>query len=235
MEYIASPSVTTPRRIVALTLSAAALALPLAATAAPAHAAEPKCVVNGFTPKTVVLGLSPKAVTVKPSVSGCELEAWAVEGDSFVTFDDHQKWVFEAFDNRETAAQDVVVHAVNPDYAETVKVFEDAFRLKRNTIWDKVDATPEPVRKGAKVTVKARLRVADWTNDEYDGYTSRTVDLQTRTPNGSYTTLKSVKTGSGGNVSTTVTATADACYRFLYGGNSIAGGSTSTGDCIDVR
>jgi hypothetical protein len=42
-------------------------------------------------------------------------------------------------------------------------------RLKRNTIWDKVNATPEPVRKGSKITVKARLRVADWTNDEYDG------------------------------------------------------------------
>lgn len=213
----------------------AALALPLAAVAAPAHAAEPKCVVNGFSPRTVVLGLSPKAVTVKPSVSGCDLEAWAVLGESFGTFDDQEKSVFEAFDNRETAAQDVVVHALNPDYAETVKVFKDAFRLKRNTIWDKVNASPEPVRKGSKITVKARLRVADWTHDEYDGYTSRTVDLQARTSNGSYKTVKSVRTGSGGNVSTTVTATADACYRFLYGGNSIAGGSTSTGDCIDVR
>lgn len=191
--------------------------------------------INGFTPKTVVLGLSPKAVTVKPSVSGCDLEAWAVLGDSFVTVNDQQKWVFEAFDNRETAAQDVVVHALNPDYAETVKVFNDAFRLKRNTIWDKVDASPEPVRKGAKITVKARLRVADWTNDEYDGYTSRTVDLQSRTPNGTYKTVKSVKTGSGGNVSTTVTANADTCYRFRYPGNSTTGSSTSSGDCIDVR
>ena len=158
--------------------------------------------------------------------------------NSFNTYNDNHKELFSPpYPNSEAGkAQDVVAEAYNEDFDITNRIFNDSFRIKRNTTWDKVNASPEPVRKGLKITIKARLRVADWTNDEYDGFTNRTIDLQSRSASGgAYTRVKSVTSGSGGYVTTSVTASSDRCFRFYYGGNSYAGGGASTGDCVDVR
>ena len=209
----------------------------LAVTAQPAAAADVPCVINGFTPVDVVVGLAPKVATFAPKVTGCTtLEDWTLEGETFSLFKGLDQQVFDPFDNAEVKAQDVVVTAANTDFEEvTTRTFPDAFRLKRASTWDQMNATPEPVTKGKTISVKARLRIADWTNDRYVSYTNRIVDLQFRTATGKYTKVKSIKTGSTGYASASVTATSDGCFRLVWGGNSAAGRATGPGDCVDVR
>ncbi len=51
-------------------------------------------------------------------------------------------------------------------------------------------------------------------------------------------TFKSVKkatTSSTGGLKTTVTASTDGSYRWVYYGNSTTGAATSAGDYVDVR
>jgi hypothetical protein len=208
----------------------------LAVTAQPA-AADVPCVINGFTPTDVIVGLAPKVATFAPKVTGCStLEDWTLAGDTFTLFKGLDQQVFDPFDNSEVKAQDVVVTAANTEFQNvTNKVFPDAFRLKRASTWDQMNASPEPVTKGRPISIKARLRIADWTNDRYVDYANRTVDLQFRTLTGKYTRVKSITTGSTGYATTSVTATSDGCFRLVWGGNSAAGRATGPGDCVDVR
>ncbi|MGW1544498.1 hypothetical protein ACWCPM_30465 [Streptomyces sp. NPDC002309] len=108
-------------------------------------------------------------------------------------------------------------------------------RLKR---WAKVtvNAAPEPVTKGKPITVTGKLTRANWTTKKYDGYGGRPVSLQFR-PKGSaaFRTVKTVTTSSTGGLKTTVTASADGSYRWLYGGNSTTGVATAAADYVDVR
>ncbi|MFE1289801.1 hypothetical protein [Streptomyces sp. NPDC058751] len=99
-----------------------------------------------------------------------------------------------------------------------------------------VNASPEPVKKGKTVTVTGRLTRANWETGTYTGYEGRAVQLQFRKKNSNtYTTLKTVTTGSGGALKTTTKATADGYFRFLFTGSSTTGPATATGDFVDVR
>ena len=183
-----------------------------------------------------MIGLSPVKATIRPSISGCTVGGWDLAADSFYTYDANPEEVFyPPFDNKQVAPQDVVASVDNEDYETTNRIFNDGFRFKRATTWDKVNASPEPVRKGGRITVQARLRIADWTNDRYVGLVKKNVVLEQRSPNGSYTTVKTVKTASGGYVKTYVTAGTEKCFRFRYAGASYAGSKNSSGDCVDVK
>ena len=168
-------------------------------------------------------------------VENCSLEGWSIEGDSFFVYDDNPEEVLQPYWNAETKPQDVIVEAYNEDYESTSRVFADAFTVKRRTTFDRFNASPEPVSKGSKITVKGRLRIADWTDERYEGFTKRPIKVQYRTRTGSYSTIKTVYSGSGGYVSTTVTARADGYWRITYGGNSYAGSAKTAGDFVDVR
>ncbi|CAM5701498.1 hypothetical protein STENM327S_00514 [Streptomyces tendae] len=50
-----------------------------------------------------------------------------------------------------------------------------------------------------------------------------------------YTVLKTVKSNSAGNLSTTVKAGADGYYRYVFAGNSASGAITSVSDFVDVK
>ncbi len=50
-----------------------------------------------------------------------------------------------------------------------------------------------------------------------------------------YTTLKTVKTNSKGDLRTTVKASVDGYYRYVYAGNSISAAVTSAADFVDVK
>ncbi|MEV5874191.1 hypothetical protein AB0L75_08165 [Streptomyces sp. NPDC052101] len=99
-----------------------------------------------------------------------------------------------------------------------------------------VDAAPEPVKKGATVTVTGKLARADWEDHKYHGYTGRPVKLQFR-PKGSstYTTLKTITSDSAGNLRTTVKATVDGYYRYSFAGTSTTPAVNATGDFVDVQ
>ncbi|MGH3731402.1 MAG: hypothetical protein ACRDTU_22060, partial [Micromonosporaceae bacterium] len=95
--------------------------------------------------------------------------------------------------------------------------------------------TPEPVSKGGTVTTSGALTRANWETRNYTGYTSQSVALQFRTTTGSYSTVKSVTSGTGGAVKTTASTTVDGCWRWNFAGTTTTPAVVATGDCVDVR
>ncbi|WP_086747753.1 hypothetical protein [Streptomyces scabiei] len=99
-----------------------------------------------------------------------------------------------------------------------------------------VNAAPEPVTKDAKLTVTGKLARADWSTHKNAGYSGRAVKLQFRKKGTStYSTVKTVTSGSGGALKTTVKATADGYWRWNFAGNSTTSTAKATGDYVDVR
>lgn len=99
-----------------------------------------------------------------------------------------------------------------------------------------VDASPEPVAKGARITVTGKLARANWDTYRYAGYVGQAVKLQFR-PKGSstYTTVASVNTSSTGTLRTTVKAVKDGYWRWNFPGTTTTGPAKAAGDYVDVR
>jgi hypothetical protein len=231
------------------------LAAPLAA-AAPAAAATctaPELVNASITPGTVVLGTAePKGleVTVNVRKHGCKVSA--VDTDLFTATDYvdtlslHEAGTKNGVTTYETAVR------VNPggfanDEAGTMRtevyvsygstnVHDEgpSFRLLRAARLT-TDAAPEPVVQGRTVTVTGTLSRANWQTLRYGGYTGRDVALQFKPTGGTYAAVKTVRSGKGGKLSTTVKARKDGCYRFVFRGSSTTAAVTSGADCLDVR
>ncbi|GGS04427.1 hypothetical protein GCM10010252_48790 [Streptomyces aureoverticillatus] len=99
-----------------------------------------------------------------------------------------------------------------------------------------VNASPEPVKKGKTITVSGALTRANWDTKKYAGYTQQPVKLQFKKKGAaSYTTVKTVKSDSRGNLKTTVKASVDGTFRYVFAGTSTTPAVTSAGDAIDVR
>ncbi|MFF1293361.1 MULTISPECIES: hypothetical protein [unclassified Streptomyces] len=99
-----------------------------------------------------------------------------------------------------------------------------------------VNASPEPVRKGKTITVTGKLSRANWETNKYAGYATQPVKLQFRKKGSTtYTTLKTIKTTSTGNLSSTVTASTDGYYRYSFAGTTTTPSVSATGDYIDVQ
>ncbi|WP_330289044.1 hypothetical protein [Streptomyces sp. NBC_00576] len=99
-----------------------------------------------------------------------------------------------------------------------------------------VNASPEPVKKGKTITVTGRLARANWDGANYTGYGNQPVKLQFR-KNGTstYTTVKTIKTVANGDLKTTVTATADGFFRYLFAGTTTTAAVTAAPDFVDVK
>ena len=217
----------------------ATIGLTLAGVAgAPAAMADTPCTITNFSPRSVVVGLTPIVKTFKVSTTGCSLRSWNVRtsGFDFYVYTASPQETFNPYWNSEAGAKDVIVSASNVDYATREKVFPDGFSLLRRTTWQSgsFNASPEPVKKGAPVSITGRLLVVDWDNDKYIPYAGRSISVQFRTPTGSYTTVKKATTDKNGWVRTTVPATATGVWRVSYGGNTIAGASLTVGDAVTV-
>lgn len=99
-----------------------------------------------------------------------------------------------------------------------------------------VNASPEPVKKGKTVTVTGSLTRANWETGKYAGYGSQSVKLQFRKKGSStYTTLKTIKSGSTGTLKTTTKATVDGYYRYSFAGTSTTPAVNATADYVDVK
>ncbi|WP_327717792.1 hypothetical protein OG381_22005 [Streptomyces sp. NBC_00490] len=99
-----------------------------------------------------------------------------------------------------------------------------------------VNASPEPVKKGKTITVTGKLSRANWDTDKYAGYSGQSVKLQFRKKSSStYTTVKTIKTNSTGNLSTTVKASADGYFRYSFAGTTTTPAVSATGDFVDVK
>ncbi|MFI7499226.1 hypothetical protein ACIBVL_12065 [Streptomyces sp. NPDC049687] len=113
--------------------------------------------------------------------------------------------------------------------AKSVSVVRDA-TLTAN-------ATPEPVTKGKTLTVTGKLARADWeTLGGYHGYSGMKVQLQFRKKTATaYTLVKTVTADSYGTLKTTVKASVDGYWRYVFTGSSSTSAATSAGDYVDVR
>ncbi|MFH8794906.1 calcium-binding protein [Streptomyces sp. NPDC017941] len=99
-----------------------------------------------------------------------------------------------------------------------------------------VNASPEPVKKGRTITVAGALTRANWDTKKYAGYTKQSVKLQFKKKGAAaYTTVKTVKSDSKGNLRTTVKASVDGTFRYVFAGTSTTPAVTSAGDAVDVR
>jgi hypothetical protein len=99
-----------------------------------------------------------------------------------------------------------------------------------------VNASPEPVRKGRTITVTGKLSRANWEDFKYHGYTGQPVKLQFRKKGSTtYTTLKTIKTNSTGELKTTVTASTDGYFRYSFAGTSTTPAVNAAGDFVDVQ
>ncbi|MEY2242969.1 hypothetical protein AB8A21_08485 [Streptomyces sp. BF23-18] len=99
-----------------------------------------------------------------------------------------------------------------------------------------VNATPEPVKKGATLTVKGALTRADWATGKYAGYKGQPAALQFKAKGATaYKTVKTVTSGTAGALSTTVKASADGTYRYTFAGTATTGTATAAGDYVDVK
>ncbi|KUJ64207.1 calcium-binding protein [Streptomyces albus subsp. albus] len=113
------------------------------------------------------------------------------------------------------------------DTAATVKVR----RYAKMT----VNASPEPVKRGKSLTVTGELTRASWETYRYAGYSGQKVKLQFRKKGTTaYTTVKTVTTGSGGALKTTVKAATDGHWRWSFAGTSTTHSITTTADYVDV-
>ncbi|MDX3750892.1 hypothetical protein [Streptomyces sp. AK08-02] len=99
-----------------------------------------------------------------------------------------------------------------------------------------VDAAPEPIVKGKTITVTGKLTRANWDGPNYTGYATQPVQLQFR-KNGTstYTVVKTIKTATTGALKTTVKATADGFFRYVFAGTATTVGSSAAADFVDVK
>lgn len=106
------------------------------------------------------------------------------------------------------------------------------FKVKRAATLN-TQATPEPVAKGGKLTIKGKLARANWKDLEYHGYTGQDVKLQfKKAGSSSYSTVRTVQTNSTGNLSTTVTASEPGTWRWYFPGTSTTMRVVATGDSV---
>ncbi|MFD7695446.1 hypothetical protein [Streptomyces sp. NPDC059805] len=109
------------------------------------------------------------------------------------------------------------------------------FKMKRASKLT-TDAAPEPVAKGASLTITGKLSRANWEDLKYRGYTGQTVKLQYRKAGTAhYSTVKTVKTDSSGKLSTKVTATSAGSWRWFFPGTTTTARVVSPGDAVQLK
>lgn len=109
------------------------------------------------------------------------------------------------------------------------------FKLKRAATLKVSAMRPSPFGTSKQVKVTGTLARADWEALKYRGYGGQSVKLQFRkTGAASYTTVKTVKTNSAGQVGTTVTAPGSGSWRWFYPGTSTTAQVASAGDTVTL-
>ena len=215
--------------------------------AAPAHASD-YCdyedstfpTVTGYSPSTVVVGVTPALVTFHVQAHDtCGIDDWSVSGANMFAYKQDPTDRIYGFSNSDAGTSYADVEVNDPAYNTTTKRFSFHL-LRRATFKSSANATPEPIRKGAYLTVRGTLSRADWDQDRYRGYGSQRVQVQfSARGSGRWTTIKTVTAAKSGLASTRVKVTGrtakDGSYRLHYAGNGVTGSATSNADYVDVR
>ena len=243
-------------RPLALLASVCLLAAPLGVLASPAQAAEctsPHVVLTEADPNPVVIGTTAtKSLDLFADIqtNGCTVNG--VTGKVVTPTGGSATFPLEQYHTDATTSYYGNRLLIDPQQ-DLLNADAGTWKATVTTAWDgaaiitstpvkvlrasrlTTNASPEPVRKGATITITGALTRANWETGRYAGYTARDVQLQFRTPSGSYAKVKTVTTGSGGALRTTVTAAADGCFRYVFPGSTTTVKVTSVGDCLDVN
>ncbi len=106
--------------------------------------------------------------------------------------------------------------------------------LKRAARWSGVNATPEPIRSGALVTITGTLERASWEDGKYHGFASTVAALQFKSTTGTAYKTYATTTGSNGVLVGHIHQKVSGCWRYTYSGSSTTNASTSGADCVTV-
>lgn len=197
--------------------------------------------IHSYTPSTVTLGPQSKLVTFGVQAEDeCGIEGWDIYGPHVWAWDTDPTDRIYSWSNADAGTSHVDVEVRDPNYNTTTKRF--AFRLKRATYVSGFNVTPEPVKKGKYVTVKATLKRADWDQGKYVSYGAKSQKVQIQFKAKGSPTYKSIRTVTLGKKSAIKTkikvagsVAKDGTYRLSYAGNGTTGASVSVGDYVDVR
>lgn len=237
-----------PALIAAITLVAAGLSIgqPTTASAAECGLGDDTTppVITGYGPTTVTLGLKSKLVTFSiKATDDCGVEDWMLitpDKPLFFAYGGSPKDTVFPFFNELAGSTAVDAEAYDADFNVEKRRF--TFRLLRHARWQGMNAGPEPVRKSAKVTVRATLQRADWDKGAYVRYGSsaQRATVQFRAKGSStWRTVKTARFGETGRLSAKVwvkgTTKRDGWYRVRFAGNGTSSAATSPADYVDVR
>jgi single-stranded DNA-binding protein len=137
--------------------------------------------------------------------------------------------------NSAAATWDLATLVSAHDYDYIHRDAATTFKVQRYSTLT-VNASPEPVKKGKTITVTGKLSRANWEDNKYHGYTNQSVKLQFRKKGSStYTTVKTIKSNSTGNLKTTVTASTAGYFRYSFAGTTTTPAVNAAGDFVDVR
>lgn len=132
--------------------------------------------------------------------------------------------------------QDLEGETIDPSKISIVQQGDLGTTTLRRLAKLSVNASPEPVVKGRTITVTGRLTRANWDGANYTGYGNQPVKLQFR-KNGTsaYTTVKTIRTAANGDLKTTVTATADGFFRYVFAATTTTSDAFAAPDFVDVK
>jgi hypothetical protein len=232
-------------------LAASALVLALtpvggARAAEPGTAAQSTCVIDGYTPGKVVVGTAPVKLKFAVNVHGCTVAQWVVVAGPIAAFNGQETVTLapRSLSNADAGKIPALVAALGADEDENDpnagSTQETTFSLLRRATWGRsVNAGPEPVKAGAKLSIKGTLGRVNWNGAKkitYVGYGARKVQVQFRAAGStSWVTIKSVLTGQTGKVATTVPAVKTGAWRIHFSGNAVTSPADSTADNILVK
>lgn len=99
-----------------------------------------------------------------------------------------------------------------------------------------VNASPEPVTRGADLVVRGQLDRASWADFKYHGYATQYSDLEFRKASAStYTKVKSILGNSTGGLKKTLDASTDGYWRWNFKGTGTTMPIKAAGDYVNVR
>jgi hypothetical protein len=137
--------------------------------------------------------------------------------------------------NAQAGAWQAYLDISSKDHDVITQNYPEKFYVKRYSKLT-TNASPEPVSKGATLTVTGKLSRANWDDNEYHGYANQSVKLQFRKAGTStYTTVKTVTTSSTGTLRTTVVASTDGYWRYAFAGTTTTASAKAAGDYVDTK
>lgn len=130
----------------------------------------------------------------------------------------------------------LAVQVIGKDGGTTFKPKATSFSFKRQDKLTAANATPEPVKKNATLTVTSKLTRANWNTSKWQAYTKQSVKLQfLKSGTTTWKTIKTVTSSTTGAVKAKAKATASGKWRFVYAGNSVSSAVTSAADSVTVN